>query len=429
MVLKVKKQRSRKRVILINLSITTLLITTILFFYTYRSSDTIKLGENLSSKDTLTQDSKELSLYIDGWSYKSLMDNSLKFLIRDEDNTQIEKIANFEPLNEKDYKELLATNPEIVETVLSYLITSSSDIKCEIANCYVDGKLFDLKKLLAINYNLPLSSTYQSMNIKNALYKVDLIYKNTESITLSSPDNSTISLTQVIAPMEPNPQPKELSKQSATLLGYSFGRAFILEPLWNQDKSLRWKSYGLEDLSYFINDGVDIKPTSFMSGLGRLESQSLSALSDSLLTYITSPISGCGIISLCVPNIIESRVNTLDTATKKICSRDKKAAYITVLNQDIETVLKGSFHIYGLWNGAATENDSLLGYIGTPELSGGEVSFRNNLAILSNSRGEIFDFIGQRGQFGIDSSEYTENLYKLDNKFLKEHFGNYFKFC
>ena len=221
MVLKVKKQRSRKRVILINLSITTLLITTILFFYTYRSSDTIKLGENLSSKDTLTQDSKELSLYIDGWSYKSLMDNSLKFLIRDEDNTQIEKIANFEPLNEKDYKELLATNPEIVETVLSYLITSSSDIKCEIANCYVNGKLFDLKKLLAINYNLPLSSTYQSMNIKNALYKVDLIYKNTESITLSSPDNSTISLTQVIAPMESTSKPIEVNKKKLKLKGPS----------------------------------------------------------------------------------------------------------------------------------------------------------------------------------------------------------------
>ena len=71
----------------------------------------------------------------------------------------------------------------------------------------------------------------------------------------------------------------------------------------------------------------------------------------------------------------------------------------------------------------------LLGYKDIPELSGGEVSFRNNLAILSNSRGEIFDFIGQRGQFGIDGSEYTEKLYKLDNKFLKENFGNYFKFC
>jgi hypothetical protein len=148
-----------------------------------------------------------------------------------------------------------------------------------------------------------------------------------------------------------------------------------------------------------------------------------------LLTYITSPISGCGIISLCVPTIIESRVSTLDSSTKKICSRDKKAAYITVLNQDIETVLKGSFHIYGLWNGVATNSDSLLGYNGTPELSGGEVSFRNNLAILSNSRGEIFDFFGQRGQFGIDTSEYTEKIYKLDNKFLKENFGNYFKFC
>jgi hypothetical protein len=427
--LNIRKQRSRKRVIFINLSITTLLITTIIFFYNYRSSDKIKLGENFTSKDKITNDSKAHSLYIDGWSHKSLMNNSLKFLIRDENGTQTEKIADFQPLNEKDYKDLLATNPEILETVLSYLITSSSDIKCEAGSCTIDGKLFDLKKLLAINYNLPLSSTYQSMGIENALYKIDISYKNTESITLISPDNSTISLTQVIAPMEPTPQPKELSKQSATLLGYSFGRAFILEPLWSKNKSLRWKSYALEDISFFINEGADIKPNPFMNGLGRLESQSLSALSDSLLTYITSPISGCGIISLCLPTIIESRVNTLDSSTKKICSTDKKAAYITVLNQDIETVLKGSFHIYGLWNGVATNSDSLLGYNGTPELSGGEVSFRNNLAILSNSRGEIFDFFGQRGQFGIDASEYTEKIYKLDNKFLKENFGNYFKFC
>jgi hypothetical protein len=128
-------------------------------------------------------------------------------------------------------------------------------------------------------------------------------------------------------------------------------------------------------------------------------------------------------------SVIESNIKTINTSTKKICSKDNKAAYITVINQDIEAILKGSFHIYGLWNGVATQEGSLLGYTGKPELSGGQVSFRNNLAILSNSRGEIFDFFGERGQYGIDTSLYTEKIYTLDKSFLKVFFGNYFKFC
>ena len=427
--LNIRKEQSKNKLIFKYLVITVLVVSAMVLFYLQRSSSNVKLGNDLISKDAIKKGSKVYSIYLDGWSERSLLGNELRFVVRDEDGAQIEKIAKFEPLSKDDYNELLKSDPEILKKVLSYLISPSSNIQCDNKTCLIDKKSFDLNNLLSINYNQLLASTFQSLNIKNALYKAEVIYQENQTLEIVSPDDSSISLTEIEAPMEINNTTENIPDKASNLLGYSFGRAFIIDPLWATDKSLRWKSYDLEDSSYFINDFSDIYPQPFMRGLGSIDNQRLSGLSNSLLTYITSPITGCGIISLCVPAVIESNIKTINTSTKKICSKDNKAAYITVINQDIETILKGSFHIYGLWNGVVTQEGGILGYAGKPELSGGQVSFRNNLAILSNSRGEIFDFFGERGQFGIDTSLYTEKIYTLDKSFLKVFFGNYFKFC
>jgi len=407
-----------------------IIIITMIITYLGRNNNKINYGDTIKINNTEKQSLIEYKLnykfYLDGWSYQSLPKSPIKYYVTQLNGELREGELKFNQLSATEYNILLSHNPKIIENLLSYLLTNKK-VNCSTLSCKIDNKDFNLLNLVDLTNNNDFSTIYKGYKINSAAYYADIPYNEGEVITLISPKEKLIEINSIRTP-DLNNNILE-GKNIPIIYNYAFGNFFINNPLWVDGKQ-RWETPILDNVTKFNN----LKSTLSLPlyrGLGDLSRNDLDSLSDSILTYLSSPVTGCGVLAICIPGEIDSKFTILESESAKLCGKNNDALFIDYIRSKITLTLKNSTHLYGIWNGDSDDSDNtgILGYKGFPNLSGGQIDMINNLLILKNSKNDIIDFIGSRVQIGIEDTSKNLDSINLTNKNINRFFNNYFKVC
>jgi hypothetical protein len=407
-----------------------LIIITMILTYVNRSNNKVNFGDSVKINNTQKEEINVYKLnykfYLDGWSYLSLPKSPIKYYVTQLNGELREGELKFNQLPATEYNILLSHNPKIIENLLSYLITNKK-VHCSALSCKIDNKDFNLLNLADLTNNNDFSTIYKGYKINSAVYYADIPYNEGEVITLISPKEKLIEINSIRTP-DLNNNILE-GKNMPIIYNYAFGNFFINNPLWI-DGIQRWETPSLEDITKFNNRKSTLSLPLYR-GLGDLSRNDLDSLSDSILTYLSSPVTGCGVLAICIPGEIDSKFTILESESAKLCGKNNDALFIDYIRSKITLTLKNPTHLYGIWNGNSSDsnNTNILGYKGFPNLSGGQIDMINNLLILKNSKNDIIDFIGSRVQIGIEDTSNNLDSINLTNKNIKKFFNNYFKVC
>lgn len=422
--MKIKKNSKYNRVFILFFIIFTIVF--LYSFYKIRSNNITEIGEQYKKNNSKEDESKiyKTKFYIDGWSYLSLKNQNIIYNTR----TVLGDIKTgkviFKPLPATEYNQILSQNPDFIERLISYLLSASSNIKCKITECVIDNYKYNVYNLSDLSKNNSYSSIYKGFGIKDSIYYAEIFYNSGEIVSIVSPRGDIIEL-NTINNIDNLNISEDISSKTK-LYSYAFGRFFENNPLWRNGVE-RWSIPRLENSSIFSKI-LPIPSKPLNNGLGDTSRNDIFALSDNILTYISSPVTGCGVLAICIPGSIKPVSEIVNINSKMLCSKDGKSVYVDSIENKVSLVLTSPSHLYGIWNGY-NGDDSLLGYKAEPYLSGGQIDFINNIIIIKNSRNEIIDFIGQRGQIGIDNNGYIYNKFIITNKSINKLFNGYFRIC
>jgi hypothetical protein len=394
--------------------------------YVVRNSDRARIGTN--AQDTVDNGATEThSVYLDGWSVRTLAGQSLRFQAGMPGTTETTAPLplTFRPLNRDELDDLVGTDPEIVENAFSRLVSGDDKMRCTSEGCRNSSGEVDLNLLTDLSTVPGLGSMYRAWNVDAGLYRatfeapvdspVSLSLENAGALTLfpAQTGRTVIGENGTEITLEIEPDAENGWGRRSWYVATAWGTVFLPEVRWNDGSPVIYTRDGGDAEPVAATTIAAADPTLFARGLGDVAPRSLAALTRSQLTYFSSPVTGCGVAALCVPGTADVQVTETSRQSAPVCSVDGEHAVLTAVTTDWKVTLTGQVHAFGAWNGKdpkefpGATGSSVLGYRGAPELVGGQLDLRVNLWILVNGTGEMFALAGSRAQIGVDASEYT----------------------
>jgi hypothetical protein len=426
---------------LASLSVVALIAT----LYVVRSGNLEQIGTGVGSGLSVG-DGVQHSVYVDGWTLRTLKGKALRYQsgVSGTANHTTPLELTFSPLSVDELNDLVSSDPEIVEDAFARLVTGDRELRCDRDGCRNGSGSLSFEQLADLTTVAGLGSVYQAWNINAGLYRATFSAPEGAPITLSvenegaqtffsAPESEkVIGEGGVEITLTSQPDGENGWGRRSWYVAYAWGAVFVPETLWNDDVPVI-NDRGSGDLTPSDSTNPVLSdPALLARGLADVSSQPLSALSRSQLTYFSSPVSGCGVAALCVPDSVSVEVVEKGRQSQSVCS-DNGFATAVALTTDWEVTLMGQTHALGAWNGKDPQNFpgaagmSVLGYRGAPELVGGQLNLRVNLWMLVNSIGEVFAIAGSRGQVGVDGPEYTTAEAKLSE--LSSYFEGDWSVC
>jgi hypothetical protein len=387
-------------------------------------------------------------VYLDGWSYRTLQDTVVKAGTEGAASS-----LTFSPLDAEGVDEALQRDPEIVQNMLARLVTGDASLRCSTSGCTTSAGRFDHQVLGDLTKVDVFGSMYQAWRVSAGLYVAEF----------RAPANSVISIgadgwadlvvreapvfadgeTTVVGEFGTVLDISDLPEASDALYGYgrrswdvaaAFGTFFIPEVHWDdEDPEISARGTG-STVPVQTAVANELEAGFLAHGLADIADQpAFAGLDNSQITYLSSPVTGCGVAALCVPASLSVQVTPVSRETAKVCSVDGRYAVAVALTSNWEATLVGQTHVFGAWNGKdpasfkGAGHPSALGYSGLPELVGGQLSTRQTLVALVDANGTVFALAGARAQVGVDPVSATNA--KMDLAELEQFFNGNWKRC
>jgi hypothetical protein len=421
-------------------------ILLIVSLYVVRSGNRTQIGTGVGDALGIGK-GVEHSVYLDGWTMRTLKGKNLRYQsgVVGSESFKEPLPLTFQPLDADDLEELVSTDPEIVEDVLARLVNGDQELRCTTEGCRDSAGDLPVAQLADVSAVTGLGSVYRAWNISAGLYRATFQAPEGAPIVLSVQDAGALTLfptqegrkvvgedgTEITLPVRLDAE--NGWGRNSWYVAYAWGSVFVPETLWNDDVPVI-NDRGPGDLtpSEQVNP-APVDPSLLARGLADLAGQSLAALSRSQLTYFSSPVTGCGVAALCVPDSVTVKVTESGRQTQSVCSSTGGHGTAVAVTTDWQVTLVGQTHAFGAWNGKDPQNfpgaggTTVLGYRGAPELVGGQLDLRVNLWMLVNGNGEVFALAGSRGQIGVDDAEYTKAKATLTE--LSQYFEGDWSLC
>lgn len=270
----------------------------------------------------------ETVLWLDGWSAK--LAGTTRLVVSDVQTGEAASIT-FSPLSASQLRAAARTHPEVIESYLARLYTSSSDISCSDGTCTVSGQDVD-PGVLADLADVPgLGPVYDGAGITHGLLAARVnLPGEFSALEVAAPSGSTAYLdgmpafdesTGSAAPLDATPD-AGFGKRSWTL-AYGLGRVFVSDPRW----------FGSNPRQYASSGGVSLADSNAQAGAGELTAAPIlvtsiadpaalpwsKSLSTSEATFMTSPTTGCGTIVFCTPTRVKATVENLKSYATIAC--------------------------------------------------------------------------------------------------------------
>jgi hypothetical protein len=387
-------------------------------------------GSVLNESPAPVEGKRKVQLFVDGWSAATLSAANPGYKAGYGDELEEKSVPlKFTPVTTADIGAIAAGQPDILTRAAARMITVDPKLACTADGCKTaDGDMpmtwfTDPSKIPG------LGKVYSGYGISGVLYKADLdVPEDATTITLTARGYQSGLL---IAPDSPAPassaqteEPDGTPPAAGPMEGYgrgwylasaALGRFFTPQAAW----------LGSPDTLYTLPDLSDVRPDDdvtekvtgeppFAAGLATADKRS-SGLTNSQMTMMTSPTTGCGVGVICAPTVVKVTVkNAVDSMPVPVCLADEaeQVASVVFHTADWEVTFPQPVHQFGVWNGKSA--DSFEGarknaggmYSGVPELVSGKQTLHVSEALVMTGRtGKVAHLYGSVGQFGKDAQE------------------------
>jgi hypothetical protein len=377
------------------------------------STTTTTQATSDSAPATATGDPTSVSIYVDGWSEASMAQDALQYTDLAGSVRSIELV----PASTDDIAALAARSPETVRNLAARLLTANPTLSCDAERCLADTTEISFSEISNPDSSPYLKGLYGSWKIKTGVWMAtlenadNLIYgANRLAVGLSSEEDDLTSTK---------------TETGVRAIGFAWGKPFNIDPAW-----LRGSTY-----TTMFTENVDPAATTtpapvdvanLFTGLGT-ENRGMWNLTDSHLTWKSSPSTGCGVGVLCVPGVATATVSNL--TQKRILACDAvRAGFVEFISVDVAYNYTFVTHQYGLWD-EQTPDGSVKGskvWLTPPPLALGDTKVHHTLMYLYDKRG-VVEIAGRIANFANEGADETGKKYT--EKDLATMFGGSFSPC
>jgi hypothetical protein len=360
-------------------------------------------GQAWDGKDPEVIGSQSMLITLDGWSYKNL--ESLKLTW--EDDLGKKGVVSFTAATQENIAALQQLDPEALTLIGSRVISPSSDLSCTSEGC-TGTHPYDLAWLTQPELVPTFGTSYAAYGIKNLAYYSTLnLSAGSKNVRIDADGEKAFTLDTSLAG----------GKDTATL-GSAFGMVFPLESSWLTDGD-NWRDIGGPIRSTVAQARVSAETNAVTfpsSGLGSPWEKAL-GLSNSALTFQSSPTTGCGMGVLCIPgkagaSVAQKLVTTAKPLT--LCNASGEAAAAVLITGSGEINFEHPTNQYGLnnVNGEPLINISPAGgasYGGLPaQLAQGPVGAEFTVLYVLDLSGYVSDILGEASNSSATLTPFTE---------------------
>lgn len=347
---------------------------------------------------------KSINIYADAWSLAALSGEQVQLVDAEENVLQN---VSFSPISSDEIQDLLGSDPAMVTSMMSRLYSPDSRLSCTPDGCFIDSTELDTSPLANLA-NVPVfGEIYKSNNIDTGIYKATVtIPESSISFGLKSDSYPTYFFSldprteegiDLFTPLDDN--------STNFYIAAGLGRLFPAAPAWSESSRLeqaRWNPRSAELLDESDIPGLVslYESDPFAAAFSDKSADLISAsrgLNPYYLTYLTSPVSGCGLSTICSVEDVEVQRSEVFAESGLVCSANGEKLLAVVSSSKWSVNLPSESHILGYWGESADPEffpnsesyQSVLGYLGDPPLVQGPSEFYNLNLYLLDSNGIV----------------------------------------
>jgi hypothetical protein len=342
-----------------------------------------------------TGDGATIRLYIDGWTHRILDGRNVTLTLPDGRFAKV----NFTALDADSISGLLDGSSHVVAPTISRLVDGDQRLVCDADGCRADDRSVDAAALLADPSSIGgLGASYKAWGITSGLYEGRVVVPaETEQFSVGAEGYVG---TQLLYLTGENGDIATGFGSGAFLLGAAWGRLFPIEARWVQSadgagdavRSIRRAVTGNgAGADVFIGDRLLAGPADRSNAAVAASA----GLNPSQLTYLSSPVTGCGPAVVCTPAVVPVTKSKVQAEQAKVCEGDARGV-LAVRNYTLTVTLPHPTHLGGMWP-AATDNifegsenaSGVLGYFGRAPLVNGKVTASMSVIELADAAGVV----------------------------------------
>lgn len=354
-------------------------------------------------------DAGRLTLWLDGWSHRTLEGSELSVSFGDESRRPLGSVPlTFESATADDLSTLAEVDPVALARLMARMVRYDPLLRCEADGCVSQRGEVPLEWLADLSQVPVFADMFDAWDVEVGALRVEVaVPEGAVFAAVGAPGLSPVILDLVglvegepdladngssgdVAGLTPPDAPAGLvldgdpaaaAPSSDRVLSAAFGVLFELAPQWLEDEGIFaglaffappvvFSAASAEQLPAALEDNEQL-----LSGLSARVPE-LAGATPELLTLLSSPTFGC-YVALCVPTDVRSgsgsvEVVTLGSAFGRACVRDGFLPLSGLFEEDIELLAVASdqlwrvevgrpFHQTGLWGGLAASE--LTGYL------------------------------------------------------------------
>lgn len=280
----------------------------------------------------------ELTVLMDGWSLRTLQGRNLGYRTPDGRTGRL----SFAPVSTEGVKTLAKSTPEVVTTAMARVVTDDPTLTCDEDGCSGDKvgpvAFSTLTQPSAVPH---LGPSYQGWQVQAGLYAAT-VKATAGEIILTADGYDELSL-QAIPAGKNEVTGEDLAPsvdngylRGRYLVAAGLGRFFLPQPAWLGTAE--------DPVRFHVSDALDAADgavdTVAEAGLVLAGARGLGAplevaaqWSPSLLTYATSPTTGCGPLALCAPDELNVKVSPALVKVANACPVEGEGKAVAALQQ------------------------------------------------------------------------------------------------
>lgn len=339
-------------------------------------------------------------LFVDGWTVATANTTSLTVTHPGGRQQQV----RLTPVTDAEMSRLAEVNPRLVTDVAARLLDGDAALRCGPDGCTSDTRQLPLVTLTAPGTDEGgFGPVYDAYDVEHGLYWTRVPVSDGTSalrVSIGNAAHASLAVTPSSQP-DPDADPEGTgvnpeSRQGGYgrneyLLGAAFGRTFVVEPAWVDE----------DGLSYYTRAAATQTALPKGNALPLLAGPSArsapaAGLTDSQLTYWSSPTTGCGIGAICHPGQVTARSSTRASEDRRVCE-DDIAVTLRLADATVEVDYPGFTHQRGLWSGATSDTVATGNgpHSGVPPLVEGTQRMRITTGTLYDGDGVLLDVVAR----------------------------------
>lgn len=366
------------------------------------SENTVQ-GEGDVTEETVETVVKEegIVLLLDGWSGSGISLADLKWSTMGGEKKSI----SFKPAAGEDLKYVAEIEPEAVRRVAARMYSADPKITCDAEGCKDSTGAINFETISDIGNSPVHGAMYQAWGIKNGAW-IATIPSDFANIWYGT---RKLNVTREAVSFDDLPELNQAAGR-AIAISVAFGQVYPTTPLWLDGGVV--PTVNIFDTA---PEGESITPIQtgagdFLQGT-HADIPEAMGLGAGLLTWMSSPTTGCGSGVLCVPGIVKTETKASELQRFEVCSEGLRG----VLEQgsiNMSYTYPKPTHQFGVWGGADADGNQPGGtplWKTTPPYAEGPVEIHYEYAHLYDRYG-IYQRAGRTSVVGEDPVEDTSRV-------------------